>query len=55
MGCKARENLLKISISGASIPIGAIKNNWKRNFRRAIIIMMATITMIMYIIVPSTI
>jgi hypothetical protein len=55
VGCKARESLFKISKSEASIPTGAIKNNWKRNFSRAIIIMIATITIIMYIIVPSTI
>jgi hypothetical protein len=43
VGCKAGESLLKISRSEASIPTGAIKNNWKRNFKRAIIIMIATI------------
>ena len=32
-----------------------MKNNWNRNFSRATIIMIAIITIIMYIIVPSTI
>jgi hypothetical protein len=35
--------------------MGAIKNNWNRNFSTAIIIIIAMMTMIMYIIVPSTI
>jgi hypothetical protein len=43
VGCKARESLWKISRSEVSIPIGAIKNNWKRKFRRAIIIMIGKI------------
>lgn len=52
--CKARESLLNISISEASIPIGAMKKSWNKNFRRAIIIMIVTVTMIMYIIVLRT-
>jgi hypothetical protein len=45
-GCKTNIALAKISLSKESIPIGATKNNWNRNFRRA---MMTIITMMIMI------
>ena len=54
-GCRVKTALLYISRSRASIPKGATKNSWNRNLSRAIIITIATMIMIMYINVPSTI
>jgi|GEM_PF-1924219 hypothetical protein len=45
-GCKTKV-ALKISVSRESIPIGATKNNWNRNFRRAMITIITTMIMIM--------
>ena len=45
-GCKTNIALAKISLSRDSVPIGATKNNWNRNFRRA---MMTIITMMIMI------
>ncbi|HJY14382.1 MAG TPA: hypothetical protein VJ225_00030 [Nitrososphaeraceae archaeon] len=44
-GCKTKVALPKISASRESIPIGATKNNWNRNFRWA---MITIITMMIY-------
>ena len=46
-GCKANIALAKISLSRESIPIGATKNNWNRNFRRAMMTIITTMIMIM--------
>ncbi len=46
-GCKTSIALAKISLSRESIPIGATKNNWNRNFRRAMITIMTTMIIIM--------
>jgi hypothetical protein len=45
-GCKTKV-ALKISVSRESIPIGATKNNWNRNFRRAMISITTTMIIIM--------
>ena len=46
-GCKANIALAKISLSRESISIGATKNNWNRNFRRAMMTIITTIIIIM--------
>jgi hypothetical protein len=46
-GRKVRIPLLMISRSRESTPIGATKNNWNRNFSKAMITIITTMIMIM--------